>query len=86
MKKHRNPCPECGRRGKPNNIGIYSCEHCFTWWTKPVTQDRIEIDPDKLIKTEPIMIKEGMTLSDLFLWALGVGALIQILISFYLYL
>jgi hypothetical protein len=86
MKKHRNPCPECGRRGKPNNIGIYSCEHCFTWWTKPVTQDRIEIDPDKVIKTEPKMIKEGMTLSDLFLWALGIGALIQILISFYLYL
>jgi uncharacterized membrane protein YvbJ len=86
MKKHRNPCPECGRRGKPNNIGSYSCEHCFTWWTKPVTQDRIEIDPDKVIKTEPIMIKEGMTLSDLFLWALGIGALIQILISFYLYL
>jgi hypothetical protein len=86
MKKHRNPCPECGRRGKPNNIGIYSCEHCFTWWTKPVTQDRIEIDPDKVIKTEPKMIKEGMSLSDLFLWALGIGALIQILISFYLYL
>jgi hypothetical protein len=86
MKKHRNPCPECGRRGKPNNIGIYSCEHCFTWWTKPVTQDRIEIDPDKVIKTEPKMIKEGMTVSDLFLWALGIGALIQILISFYLYL
>jgi hypothetical protein len=86
MKKHRNPCPECGRRGKPNNIGIYSCEHCFTWWTKPVTQDRIEIDPDKVIKTEPKMIKEGMALSDLFLWALGIGALIQILISFYLYL
>jgi hypothetical protein len=86
MKKHRNPCPECGRRGKPNNIGIYSCEHCFTWWSKPVTQDRIEIDPDKVIKTEPKMIKEGMTLSDLFLWALGIGALIQILISFYLYL
>jgi len=86
MKKHRNPCPECGRRGKPNNIGIYSCEHCFTWWNKPVTQDRIEIDPDKLIKTEPKMIKEGMALSDLFLWALGIGALIQILISFYLYL
>jgi hypothetical protein len=86
MKKHRNPCPECGRRGKPNNMGIYSCEHCFTWWSKPVTQDRIEIDPDKVIKTEPKMIKEGMTLSDLFLWALGIGALIQILISFYLYL
>jgi hypothetical protein len=86
MKKHRNPCPECGRRGKPNNIGIYSCEHCFTWWTKPVTQDRIKIDPDKVIKTEPKMIKEGMALSDLFLWALGIGALIQILISFYLYL
>jgi hypothetical protein len=86
MKKHRNPCPECGRRGKPNNIGIYSCEHCFTWWTKPVTQDRIEIDPDKVIKTEPKMIKEGMALSDLFLWALGIGALIQLVISFYLYL
>jgi hypothetical protein len=86
MKKHRNPCPECGRRGKPNNIGIYSCEHCFTWWTKPVTQDRIEIDPDKVIKTEPKMIKDGMALSDLFLWVLGIGALIQILISFYLYL
>ena len=86
MKKHRNPCPECGRRGKPNNIGIYSCEHCLTWWNKPVTQDRIEIDPDKVIKTEPKMIKEGMALSDLFLWALGIGALIQILISFYLYL
>jgi hypothetical protein len=86
MKKHRNPCPECGRRGKPNNIGIYSCEHCLTWWNKPVTQDRIDIDPDKVIKTEPKMIKEGMVLSDLFLWALGIGALIQILISFYLYL
>jgi hypothetical protein len=86
MKKHRNPCPECGRRGKPNNIGIYSCEHCFIWWTKPVTQDRIEIDPDKVIKTEPKMIKEGITVSDLFLLALGIGALIQILISLYLYL
>ena len=85
MKKHRNPCPECGRRGKPNNIGIYSCEHCFTWWTKPVTQDRIEIDPDKVIKTEPKMIKEGMELSDLFLWALGIGAVIQLIIQIILW-
>ena len=85
MKKHRNPCPECGRRGKPNNIGIYSCEHCLTWWTKPVTQDRIEIDPDKVIKTEPKMIKEGMELSDLFLWALGIGAVIQLIIQIILW-
>jgi hypothetical protein len=85
MKKHRNPCPECGRRGKPNNIGIYSCEHCFTWWSKPVTQDRIEIDPDKVIKTEPKMIKEGMELSDLFLWALGIGAVIQLIIQIILW-
>ena len=53
---------------------------------KNYTQRKIEVDPDKVIKTEPIMIKEGMTLSDLFLWALGIGALIQILISLYLYL
>jgi hypothetical protein len=86
MKKHRNPCPECGRRGKPNNIGIYSCEHCLTWWNKPVTQDRIEIDPDKVIKTEPKMIKEGMELSDLFLWALGIGAVIQLIIQIILWL
>jgi ribosomal protein L37AE/L43A len=85
MKKHRNPCPECGRRGKPNNIGIYSCEHCLTWWTKPVTQDRIEIDPDKVIKTEPKMIKKGMELSDLFLWALGIGAVIQLIIQIILW-
>jgi hypothetical protein len=85
MKKHRNPCPECGRRGKPNNIGIYSCEHCLTWWNKPVTQDRIEIDPDKVIKTEPKMIKEGMELSDLFLWALGIGAVIQLIIQIILW-
>jgi hypothetical protein len=85
MKKHRNPCPECGRRGKPNNIGIYSCEHCFTWWTKPVTQDRIDIDPNKVIKTEPIMIKEGMGLSDLFLWSLGIGAVIQLIIQIILW-
>jgi hypothetical protein len=85
MKKHRNPCPECRRRGKPNNIGIYSFEHCLTWWTKPVTQDRIEIDPDKVIKTEPKMIKEGMELSDLFLWALGIGAVIQLIIQIILW-
>jgi hypothetical protein len=85
MKKHRNPCPECGRRGKPNNMGIYSCEHCFTWWTKPVTQDRIDIDPNKVIKTEPIMIKEGMGLSDLFLWSLGIGAVIQLIIQIILW-
>jgi len=86
MKKHRNPCPECGRRGKPNNIGIYFCEHCLTWWNNPVTQDRIEIDPDKVIKTEPKMIKEGMELSDLFLWALGIGAVIQLIIQIILWL
>ena len=53
---------------------------------KNYTQRKIEVDPDKVIKTEPKMIKDGMALSDLFLWVLGIGALIQILISFYLYL
>jgi hypothetical protein len=53
---------------------------------KNYTQRKIEVDPDKVIKTEPKMIKDGMVLSDLFLWALGIGALIQILLSFYLYL
>jgi hypothetical protein len=78
MKKHRNPCPECGRRGKPNNIGIYSCEHCLTWWTKPVIEEQMN--------TESKKIKEGgMELSDLFLWALGIGAVIQLIIQIILW-
>jgi hypothetical protein len=78
MKKHRNPCPECGRRGKPNNIGIYSCEHCLTWWNKPVIEDQMNKEPKK--------IKEGgMELSDLFLWALGIGAVIQLIIQIILW-
>jgi hypothetical protein len=84
MKKHRNPCPECGRRGKPNNIGIYSCEHCLTWWSKPVTQDRIEIDPDKVIKTKPKMIKQGYGIADFFATALFIASLIQLAIQVYL--
>ena len=81
MKKHRNPCPQCGRRGKPNNIGIYSCEQCLTWWTKPIIEDHMKIDPKKVIKTEPKMIKEGIGLPDLFLLFLFIVAIIQIVIQ-----
>ena len=52
---------------------------------KNYTQRKIEVDPDKVIKTEPKMIKEGMALSDLFLWALGIGAVIQLIIQIILY-
>lgn len=44
---------------------------------------KINIDPDKVIKTEPKMIKEGYGVSGLFLTALGIGALIQLLIQLY---
>ena len=45
----------------------------------------MKIDQNKVIKTEPIMIKEGMGLSDLFLWALGIGAVIQLIIQIILW-
>jgi len=44
----------------------------------------MKIDRKKVIKTEPKMIKEGYLISDLFLTALLIGALIQIAIQVYL--
>jgi len=38
----------------------------------------MKIDRKKVVKTEPKMIKEGYLISDLFLNALLIGALIQI--------
>lgn len=43
----------------------------------------MKVDPDKVIKTSPKMIKEGYA-SDLFTKAILMGALIQILIQIYL--
>lgn len=43
----------------------------------------MKVDPDKVIKTKPKMIKEGYA-SDLFATAILMGALIQILIQIYL--
>jgi hypothetical protein len=45
---------------------------------------KIEVDPDKVIKTEPKMIKEGYGISDLFLTALLIGAIIQLIVALYL--
>lgn len=42
------------------------------------------IDQNKIIKTKPKMIKQGYGLSDLFVDALLIGALIQLAIQLYL--
>ena len=44
----------------------------------------MKLDPKKVIKTKPKMIKQGYGLDDLFLTALLVGALIQLAIQLYL--
>jgi hypothetical protein len=44
----------------------------------------MKVDPNKIIKTKPKMIKEGYGISDLFTTAILMGALIQILIQIYL--
>ena len=45
---------------------------------------KIKIDPKKVIKTKPKMIKQGYGLSDLFITALLIGTLIQLAIQLYL--
>ena len=45
----------------------------------------MKIDPNKVIKTKPKMIKEGYGIADLFLTALLIGTLIQLAIQIYLY-
>ena len=45
----------------------------------------MKVDPDKVIKTKPKMIKEGYGIADLFVTALLIGALIQLAIQLYLY-
>jgi len=45
----------------------------------------MKINPKKVIKTKPKMIKQGYGISDLFLTALLIGALIQLVIQIYLY-
>jgi hypothetical protein len=44
----------------------------------------MKIDPNRVIKTKPKMIKEGYGLSDLFITAALIGALIQLAIQLYL--
>lgn len=44
----------------------------------------MKIDQKKVIKTKPKMIKEGYGISDLFLTALLIGAIIQLIVSLYL--
>ena len=44
----------------------------------------MKIDPNKVIKTEPKMTKQGYGLLDLFTTALLIGALIQLVIQLYL--
>jgi len=44
----------------------------------------MKIDPKKVIKTEPKMVEEGYGLSDLFIDALLIGSLIQLIIQLYL--
>ena len=44
----------------------------------------MKVDPNKVIKTEPKMIKEGYGISDLFVTAGLIGALIQLAIQVYL--
>ena len=44
----------------------------------------MKIDPNKVIKTKPKMIKQGYGIADLFATAVGIGALIQIAIQLYL--
>jgi len=46
----------------------------------------MKIDPNKVIKTKPKMIKEGYGIADLFATAVGIGALIQLVIQLYLYI
>jgi hypothetical protein len=40
----------------------------------------MKVDPNKVIKTKPKMIKQGYGLSDLFTTALLIGALIQLIV------
>jgi hypothetical protein len=44
----------------------------------------MKVDPDKVIKTKPKMIKEGYGIADLFATALFIGSIIHILIQIYL--
>ena len=44
----------------------------------------MKIDPKKVIKTEPKMIKQGYGIADLFATALLIGSLIQLAIQVYL--
>ena len=44
----------------------------------------MKVDPGKVIKTKPKMIKEGYGIADLFLTALFIASIIQILIQIYL--
>ena len=44
----------------------------------------MKVDPDKVIKTKPKMIKEGDSIGDLFMTALFIASIIQILIQIYL--
>jgi hypothetical protein len=46
----------------------------------------MKVDPNKIIKTKPKMIKEGYGIADLFATAVGIGALIQLVIQLYLYI
>jgi len=44
----------------------------------------MKVDPNKIIKTKPKMVKQGYGLDDLFWVALFIGSIIQILIQIYL--
>lgn len=44
----------------------------------------MKIDPKKVIKTEPKMIKQGYGIADFFATALLIGTLIQLAIQIYL--
>jgi hypothetical protein len=44
----------------------------------------MKVDPEKVIKTKPKMIKEGYGIADLFATGVGIGALIQLALQVYL--
>ena len=44
----------------------------------------MKVDPNKIIKTKPKMIKQGYGLADLFATALFIASLIQLAIQVYL--
>ena len=46
----------------------------------------MKIDSKKVIKTKPKMIKESYGIADLFATAVGIGALIQLVIQLDLYI